>query len=66
MDPNKIKEVEEWKQPVNVKKLHQFLGLAGYYRKFVKHFGVIAKPLMTLLKKNVQFLWTSECDISMC
>lgn len=58
-DPNKIKVVAAWLTPTSVKELQSFLGLAGYYCRFVKHFGILAKPLTSLLKKSVLFIWTS-------
>lgn len=58
-DPSKIADVVNWKTPTTVKKLRGFLGLAGYYRKFVKNFGVISKPLTQLLRKDTPFVWTS-------
>lgn len=57
-DPSKIAAVAQRPIPVNAKELRSFLGLAGYYRKFVRHFGLICKPLTDLLKKQSLFVWT--------
>ena len=59
VDPNKIKALREWPILKTLKKLRGFLGLTSYYRKFVKNYGKIATPLMTLLKKE-SFSWTEE------
>ena len=56
VDPTKIQAIAQWKKPDTLKGLRGFLGLAGYYRKFVKNFGIIAKPLTNMLKKN-GFYW---------
>jgi hypothetical protein len=58
--PKKVQVVANWPQPKNVKVLRSFLGLAGNYRKFVQHFGIIARHLVDLLKKNSVFSWTSD------
>lgn len=59
-DPNKIQVIEQWPVPVNAKDLRSFLGLAGFYRKFVCNFGIISRPLFNLLKKNAVFVWTID------
>ena len=63
-DPSKIQAVMEWEAPRNVTEIRSFLGLAGYYRRFVQDFSIIARPLTNLLKKNVQFRWNATCQNS--
>jgi hypothetical protein len=59
-----VQEVMDWKPPKLVHQIRSFLGLAGYYRRFIPDFSRIAKPMMELLKKGVQFVWSEECDKS--
>lgn len=61
-EPSKIQAVSAWATPTDAKGVRSFLGLAGYYRHFVRNFGVIARPLFNLLKKGVPFVWTSNTD----
>ncbi|KAA3473717.1 DNA/RNA polymerases superfamily protein [Gossypium australe] len=64
VDPNKIAAILEWKPPKNVSEIRSFLGLAGYYRRFVKGFSVIATPLTRLLQKDVKYEWSEKCQKS--
>lgn len=63
-NPDKIKAISEIKTPKEPKDIKSFLGLVGYYRKFIPQFSHIAKPLTTLLKKDQKFTWTSKCEES--
>jgi hypothetical protein len=64
VDPSKVKDVLNWMPPTNASEIWSFLGLAGYYRQFIKDFSKIAKPMTRLLEKNKDFDWTEECQSS--
>ena len=61
VDPQKIEVILAWKPPKNVREIRSFLGIAGYYRRFVKGFSVITTPMTRLLQKDVKFEWSAEC-----
>ena len=63
-DPKKIKSVQEFPRPKNEKNIKQFLGLAGYYRRFIENFSKIASPLTQLLKKDTPFVWTEKQQVA--
>ena len=63
-DPDKVAAVQEWPTPTNVAEVRSFLGLANYYKRFVKDFSHIALPLTTLTQKDVQFHWDEKCSKS--
>lgn len=60
-DPSKVTAMLNWHVPVNVKQLRGFLGLTGYYRRFIKNYGMISKPLTVLLQKG-NFYWNSPAQ----
>ncbi|XP_057248907.1 uncharacterized mitochondrial protein AtMg00860-like [Beta vulgaris subsp. vulgaris] len=62
VDPSKVRAVVDWESPKNVSEIRSFLGLAGYYRRFVKDFSRIAQSLTKLMKKESKFLWSEECE----
>ena len=64
VDPQKVAAVENWEQPRTVTEIQSFLGLAGYYRRFVQDFSILAFPLMRLTRKNVKFEWDENCEQS--
>jgi hypothetical protein len=64
VDPSKDQDVLIWKTPASVSDIRSFLGLAGYYRRFIEGFSKISKPMTELLEKDKQFRWTPACESS--
>lgn len=64
MMESKVKAIREWPTPTSVEDIRSFLGLAGYYRKFIKGFSNIAAPLTELLKKGTRFIWSESLENS--
>ena len=61
-NPEQVAAVKDFKVPQNVKGVRRFLGLAGYYRRFIVNFSKIASPLYNLLKQDIPFVWTQACQ----
>jgi hypothetical protein len=66
VDPEKVTAVANWKRPASVTEIQSFLGLAGYYRRFIEGFSKKARPMTTLLQKDKKFEWTNACERSFC
>jgi hypothetical protein len=64
VDPSKVKDVLSWNTLENVSNIRSFLGLAGYYRRFIKGFSKISKPTTELLEKGKTFEWMSRREVS--
>ena len=64
MDPKNIEVVVEWKPTRNVTEVRSFLGLAGYYRRFIKGFFMTVAPMTRLLQKNVKYEWSEKIQRS--
>jgi hypothetical protein len=62
VDPSKVQEVLDWKSPRSVTQIHSFLGLAGYYRRFILNFSKIAKLMTKLLEKDTKFKWSLQYE----
>ena len=62
VDPSKVKDVLDWKPPTTVHQVRSFLGLAGYYRRFILDFSKVSKSITELLKNQVKFAWSSDCE----
>src|SRR5262249_39057224 len=64
VDPSKVQAVMEWNVPRTPSEFRSFLGLAGYYRRFIQDFSSLASPLTRLTRKGVKFVWSLECEQS--
>ena len=61
-DPTKIQAIVDWKRPTTVTEIRSFLGLAGYYRRFIEGFAQLAAPLTQLTRKGTKFIWDEKCE----
>jgi hypothetical protein len=63
-DPSKVQDVLSWKAPTSVCNIQSFLGLAGYFRRFIEGFLKISKPMTELLEKDKRIEWMPACEAS--
>jgi hypothetical protein len=64
VDPSKIEDALSWNTPMSVSGICSFLGLIGYYRRFIEGFSKISKPMIELLGKDKKFEWSAKCEAS--
>ncbi|KAA0054814.1 reverse transcriptase [Cucumis melo var. makuwa] len=64
VDPQKVEAIVNWERPISATKVRSFLGLAGYYRRFIEDFSRLALSLTALTRKNVKFEWSDKCEQS--
>ena len=61
-NPDKVRAVRDYPVPTSEGAIREFLGIAGYYRRFILNFAKVAQPLYHLIKKDVQYMWSSACQ----
>lgn len=64
IDLEKIVEIAKWTTPKNVIDIISFMGMVGYYHRFIKWFFLIAHPITSLQRKDVKFHWSKECEVN--
>jgi hypothetical protein len=64
VDPKKIEEIKGWPILNNVSEMRSFMGLVGWYRRFIKGLSKVAHPITSLQKKGTKFEWTTNCEES--
>ena len=62
VDPKKVSIIKNWKVPESMRGVHSFLGFCNFYKKFIKDYGRIARPLNNLTKKDILFVWSDSCE----
>jgi hypothetical protein len=65
VDPKKVASIMDWKAPKDVRGIKSFIGMADYYWRFIEGFSKIARPMIALLVKKVEFKWTPACQKSL-
>ena len=64
VDPDKIEAINNWPTPKNVTEVRYFMGLVGYYKRFIEGFSKVAHAITSLQRKGIKFEWTSKCEES--
>ncbi len=62
MDPKKIEAIQEWKTPRSIRDVQSFVGFANFYRRFIRDFSAVIRPMMELTRKDTPFIWSSACS----